>query len=92
MCGPITSFIQHLEIEGKEYKLLNQYIFESDCDIITIKLIIKEKIIDMSEMFADCNNLISINNISKLKGIKIINQYKMFYNCTSLISIPDIND
>ena len=46
----------------------------------------------MSEMFANCNNLIYINGISKLKRTKIINQYKMFYNCTSLISIPDIND
>ena len=45
----------------------------------------------MSEMFANCTNLISINNISKLKKTKIINQYKMFYNCTSLLSIPDIH-
>ena len=48
--------------------------------------------IDMSEMFANCINLISINGISKWKKTKIINQYKMFYNCTSLLSIIDIND
>ncbi len=46
----------------------------------------------MSEMFANCDNLIYINGISKLKKTKIINQYKMFYNCTSLLSIPDFND
>ena len=70
-----------LEIEGKNYELKSQYSFENnENEIITIKLIIKEEIfeIDMSEMFANCNNLIYINGISKLKRTKIINQYKMF--------------
>ena len=83
----------YLEIEGKKYELKSQYKFEKNENIITIKLIIKEEIfeIDMSEMFANCNNLIYINGISKLKKTKILSKYKMFYNCTSLISIPDIN-
>ena len=84
----------YLNIEGKIYDLNSPPKFENNDNIITIKLIINENIceIDMSEMFSGCINLISINGISKLKGIKITNQYKMFYNCTSLISIPDIND
>ena len=57
----------YLEIEGKKYELKSQYKFEKNENIITIKLIIKEEIfeIDMSEMFANCNNLIYINGISK---------------------------
>ena len=84
----------YLEIKGKKYELMSQHKFKSEEKKITIKLILKEKIyeIDMSEIFADCNRLISINGISKLKEIKIKSHYKMFYNCTSLISIPDIKD
>ena len=83
----------YLEIEGKNYELKSQHKFKSNENKMTIKLIVKESTeIDMSEMFLNCNNLISLNGISKWKKTKIINQYKMFYNCTSLISIPDIND
>ena len=84
----------YLEIKGQKYELMSQHEFKSEEKKITIKLILKEKTseINMSEIFADCNRLISINGISKLKEIKIKSHYKMFYNCTSLISIPDIKD
>ena len=84
----------HLEINGKMCELISQYKPESSENILTIKLIVNEDIfeIDMSEMFANCINLISINGIGKWKKTKIINQYKMFYNCTSLLPIMDIND
>ena len=83
----------YLEIEKQKIYLKSQHSFKSKENIITVKLIIKENIteIDMSEMFINCNNLISVNGISNLKKTKIINQYKMFYNCSSLISIPDID-
>ena len=81
-----------LEIIGrKQQNLLTQHKFKSKEDIITVKLIIKENVfeIDMSEMFANCYNLISIDGIAKLKA-KITSRYKMFYNCIHLNSIKDI--
>ena len=83
-----------LEIIGrKQQNLLTQHKFKSKEGIITVKLIIKENVyeIDMSEMFANCSNLISIDGIAKLKA-KITSRYKMFYNCIHLNSIKDIND
>ena len=84
----------YLEINGTIHELKAMHKFENNEKIVTIKLIIKENIfeIDMSEMFSNCYNLISINGISKWKKTKIINKYKMFYNCTSLSSIIDIDD
>ena len=46
----------------------------------------------MYKMFANCTNLIYVDGISKLRGIKIINIDKLFYNCISLSSIPDLNE
>jgi hypothetical protein len=84
----------YLTINDRKFPLLSQHKFENNEKIITVKLIVKENIneIDMSEMFENCYNLISVDGIAKLKRTKIINQYKMFYNCTSLISIKDIDD
>ena len=80
-----------LEIIGRtQQNLLTQHQFKSNEGIVTVKLIIKENVyeIDMSEMFANCSNLISIDGIAKLKA-KITSRYKMFYNCISLILNPN---
>ena len=81
-----------LEIIGRtQQNLLTQHQFKSNEGIVTVKLIIKENVyeIDMSEMFANCSNLVSIDGIAKLKA-KITSRYKMFYNCIHLNSIKDI--
>ena len=54
---------------------------------ITIKLIEKTKIIDMSYMFHECESLLSIDNFSKWKTNNIINLSYMFYGCSSLSDI-----
>ena len=84
----------YLVIDGETYELMSQFKPKSNEMIITVHLVVKENIfeIDMSEMFSNCKNLLSINGISKWKKAKIINQSKMFYNCTSLTEIIDINN
>ena len=54
-----------LEIDGEKYELRNQYKFKNNEDKITVKLIVKENIyeINMSEMFSNCNHLISLQGI-----------------------------
>ena len=80
-----------LIIEGKDFCLKKYHKFESKKNL-KISLIIKSKKIDMSYMFDNCENLISVEGISKLKDIKIINISNMFNNCISLESLPDISD
>ena len=84
----------NMEIEGEILQLNKEHIFNSNKNYVIIKLIIKKDVneIDMYKMFANCQNLISINGISQWKKTKIINISKMFFNCVSLSYIPDIND
>jgi len=58
---------------------------------LTIKLIEKNTIIDMSYMFYECISLLSIVNFSKWKANNIINAFYMFYGCSSLIDLSDIS-
>ena len=46
---------------------------------------------DMSFLFSDCTNLISIPDISNWDLSNLINMSELFYNCYSLISLPDIS-
>ena len=84
----------YLKIEGEYLELIEGYSFKSNEKIITITLIIGNEIskIDLTEMFSNCINLISINGLSQWKKTKMINLNKMFYNCTSLLYIPDFKD
>ena len=85
----------NLLIEGELLELEKEYYyFKSKEKYVTITLKIKDNIyeIDMSKIFSNCYNLISLSGISKWKKINIINMSKMFYNCISLSSIPDISD
>ena len=84
-----------LEMDNKVYELKDHYkLLFSNKEEIKFNLYIseKEKKINMNSMFSNCNNLISINGISKWKKTKIINLDRLFYNCTSLSSLPDISD
>ena len=77
----------------KEFKKLEEY-FEikiGDGDIIKIELSGINDIIDASYMFADCEMLKSLSNISKWNVDKITNMSYMFFNCESLEFLPDIS-
>ena len=58
---------------------------------ITVKLIEKSEIIDMSYMFYECASLLSIINFSKWKTKNVNNTSYMFYGCSSLNNLPDIS-
>ena len=66
-------------------------------DLIRFKIIFIHNIIDMSYMFYNCDQLISLSNNNKANlnilnfQIYIINMSFMFYGCTSLLSLPDIS-
>ena len=60
-------------------------------DIIEIKLNGINDITDLSYMFADCDMLISLSDISKWNVEKVTDMSYMFYNCESLESLPDIS-
>ena len=75
------------------HKILEEYIDikEDENDIIEIKLNGVNDILDISYMFADCDCLKSLSDISKWKVDEVINMSYMFYNCESLQSLPDIS-
>ena len=75
------------------YHTLREYIeIKNDKgDIIEIKLNGINDITDLSNMFADCDMLISLSDISKWNVEKVTDMSYMFYNCESLESLPDIS-
>ena len=69
------------------YEYEENAISESKLDVILIE---KENIINMSYMFYDCEDLISVPEIEELSTEKVIDMSYMFYNCKSLLKLPDI--
>ena len=69
------------------YEYEENAISESKLDVILIE---KEPIINMSYMFYDCEDLISVPEIEELSTEKVIDMSYMFYNCKSLLKLPDI--
>ena len=49
-----------------------------------------KNVLNMNNMFAYCESLISIDGISKLNTSNVVNMSSMFSNCISLISLPGI--
>ena len=82
-----------LEIDNKFCEFQEFHTFDSNKDVVTVKLYIpKEKeTINLSYMFANCTNLKSVYGLSKW-STKITNLDSMFYNCHNLSSLPDISD
>jgi len=58
---------------------------------LKIKILINKNATDMSNMFYECNNLLSLLDISKWKTNNVINMRNMFYRCSQLSSLPDIS-
>ena len=72
------------------FYLLEDY-YNQENKNITVKLIEKNEIIDMSYMFHKCVSLLSIINFSKWKTNKVNNTSYMFYGCSSLIDLTGIS-
>jgi len=87
--------------EGKCFIIYEDIIFElteyfelknkAKNNILKIKLIGINNVFNMSDMFYNCNSLISLPDISKWNTNNATNMSYMFYNCSSLISLPDIS-
>ena len=84
ICGEEKEICEYIEAQNIIDKV-NENTF-----LIRLKIINKLK--NISHMFADCKNLISINNISNLNTSKVTNINNLFFGCESLLYIPDISN
>ena len=81
-----------LEIEGKEYKLMEYYKIEKiNKKNLEVKIIRIENITDISDMFYGCSSLSSLPDISKWNTNNVTDISWMFWGCSSLSSLPDIS-
>jgi len=86
----IESFDNFSQISKKQQK---------ESDISTISNIYNQlrlipdinNFLNLSNMFYNCSNLISLTDIPNLKKYEIIDMNAMFANCSSLVSLPDIS-
>ena len=81
-----------MKINGKEKELCAFYNFGNNQDeIVEIKLIGINRIIDASYMFCGCVSLRHIEDISKWNTKNVNNMTCMFNSCLSLKLLPDIS-
>ena len=84
----------YLIIEGKEHELYAAWILnekQKEKEILEIILIEKLPITNMSCIFKNCYNLISLKDIDKWDTINITDMSFMFLYCKLLKSLPDIS-
>ena len=83
-----------LFINGKEKELCDNYINKqgkNQNNYLYVKMLFKEAIVDISNIFDGCTSLISISdNISKWNISKVTKMNRLFNQCQSLESFPDI--
>ena len=62
-------------------------------EIIAIQILIgkEDEMLDLSNLFASCKQLIALPDIDKINTDNLTNIYNMFGGCSSLKSIPDIS-
>ena len=84
-----------LFINGKEKELCDNYINKqgkNQNNYLYVKMLFKEAIVDISNIFDGCTSLISISdNISKWNISKVTKMNRLFNQCISLESLPDIS-
>ena len=84
-----------LSINNKLYKFMDKYYYNIQdskmYDILTVKLIEKNIVTDMSCMFYGCKDLISITNFVNWDTINVTNMKSMFYLCKNLTSLGNIS-
>ena len=79
-------------INGKEQELAEFFTTKQNEEIIKVKIIFKNHILDMSYMFNNCVELIHLpENMSKWDISKVNNINYMFNACSELIKIPDLS-
>ena len=85
--------ILKLEIKGKEYELMENYIFQNNNDNNELKVKIRgiENVSNMEDMFNECSSLLTLPDISKWNTINVTNMKSIFNECSSLLSLPDIS-
>ena len=81
-----------IKINNIEQNITEYYCNEKNENEFIIKLSIINEIKDMSYMFDECKNLLSIDNFDLLDTSKVTNMSCMFLECESLISISDISN
>ena len=77
-----------LNINGTKNDLINKYNLKKG--INNIKLIIKNKLTNLENMFYKCNKLKNINELKYLNTKYCMNFAEMFYECTSLSDIKPL--
>jgi len=82
-----------LEIEGKNYELMEYYNVndKNNKEVLEVKIKGIENATDMSYMFYGCSSLLNLSDIFKTNISKIIDMRYMFGGCSSLSNIPDIS-
>ena len=79
-----------LEINGVKSELIGRYKLIKG--INNIKMIIKNKLINLEYMFNNCNTLKDINELKFLDTKDINNFLRMFYGCSSLSDIKSLKN
>ena len=88
--------ICYIIYDGKKYELMEYFKINNwrkwmYGEILEIKLIGINNIINASHMFYGCKSLKSLPDISKWDTNNVTNMGGMFIGCSSLISLPDIS-
>ena len=82
-----------LLIDGKIFVLSEFYQKnKSNNNNLIIKLIETNKIKDMSRMFHNCPNVLSVKDFSNWNTHRVNNLKNLFHGCSSLSSLPDISN
>ena len=85
-----------LKINGEKEINLIEFIeidnFSKKREIFILRFIWSNDLTDLSYMFADCTNLITVSNIENLIDVEITNLSNLFRNCTSLIITPNFSE
>ena len=79
-------------IYDKELNIVEYLKINKKDKILKIKLKEIKLITDISEMFYNCESLITLPDISNWNTNNVTNVSSMFFDCKSLISLPDISN
>jgi len=80
--------------EDEEINLIERIDVKDNCGKNKLEIILVgiKNINDASFMFAQCNSLLSVPDLSKWDTQNVINMCNMFQECSSLSTLPDISN
>ena len=79
-----------LIINGKPNKLVDKYVLLKGKNII--KMIIKNDLTNLEEMFKDCKSLVNINDLKYINLQNVTSIKNIFYGCESLKDIKSLEN